>query len=167
MIGRRSFIGMAVAAGVMLAATGGPALAQGMARHGGPGDGGLFILAKAAGIDHSQMHTAFKNDAALKTDLANAKSAHQALIGCLASGGASSGGSCDTAINNFATAQQALTTEKYKVWEGLFKGAPNLSKSGSVLSQMQQLEQQRHALFASVFGKTPNAADNPEPPPAE
>ena len=167
MIGRRNFTGIAVAVGLAVAATGGLALAHGMGGHGGPGGGGLFILAKAAGVDHSQVHTAFKNDATLKTDFANVKSTHQALMSCLASGGASSGGSCDTAINNFAAAQQTLTTEKYKVWESLFKGAPNLNKSTSVLSQMQQLEQQRHALMASVFGKAPNAADSPEPPPAE
>ncbi len=167
MIGRRNFTGIAVAVGFMVAATGGLALAHGMGEHRGPGGGGLFILAKAAGIDHSQVHTAFRNDAALKTDFANVTSTRQALIGCLASGGANSGGSCDTAINNFATAQQALTTEKYKVWEGLFKGAPNLNKSTSVLSQMQQLEQQRHALMASVFGKAPNAADSAEPPAAK
>ena len=167
MIGRRNFTGIAVAVGIAVAATGGMALAHGMRGHGGPGGGGLFILAKAAGIDHSQVHTAFKNDSALKTDFANVKSAHQALMSCLASGGASSGGSCDTAINNFAGAQQTLTTEKYKVWDGLFKGAPNLNKSTSVLSQMQQLEQQRHALFASVFGKTQNEPGSPEAPPAE
>jgi hypothetical protein len=42
--------------------------------------------------------------------------------------------------------------EKYKVWEGLFKGAPNTSKSVALLGQMQQLEQQRHVLFQQAVG---------------
>ena len=54
---------------------------------GGPGgDGHLFMLAKVAGVDHSKMHTAFKGDATLKTDFANVKTTHQALIACLVSG---------------------------------------------------------------------------------
>ena len=116
------------------------------------------MLAKVAGIDHSTIHTAFKGDANLKTDFANVKSTHQALMTCLASGGA-----CDSQISAFASAQQALTMEKYKVWEGLFKGAPNTSKSTALLGQMQQLEQQRHAIFQQAFGSqagsdTPNAS---------
>jgi hypothetical protein len=38
------------------------------------------------------------------------------------------------------------------VWEGLFKNAPSTSKSAALLGQMQQLEQQRHALLEQAFG---------------
>ena len=161
MTGKRRASRVAAAVGAILAATCGLALAQGFGGHGGGrpgGDGHLFMLAKVAGIDHSTIHTAFKGDANLKTDFANVKSTHQALMTCLASGGA-----CDSQISAFASAQQALTMEKYKVWEGLFKGAPNTSKSAALLGQMQQLEQQRHAIFQQAFGSqagsdTPNAS---------
>jgi hypothetical protein len=147
---KRAVSRVAAVIGVVLAGTCGLALAQGWGGHHGGGSGGdghLFMLAKVAGVDHSTMHTAFKGDANLKSDFASVKSTHQALITCLASGG-----TCDSQISAFATAQQALTMEKYKVWEGLFKGAPNTSKSVALLGQMQQLDQQRHALFQQAFG---------------
>ncbi|HVB82123.1 MAG TPA: hypothetical protein VNE82_19505 [Candidatus Binataceae bacterium] len=165
MIGKRKASRVAAAVGAVLAATCGLALAQGWHGHGGGGPGGdghLFMLAKVAGVDHSAVRTAFKGDANLKTDFANVKTTHQALIACLTSGT----GSCDGQISAFASAQQALTTEKYKVWEGLFKGAPNASKATALLGQMQQLQQQRHAIFQQAFasqagGDTTNA---PAPP---
>ena len=159
MVGKRKASWVAAATGMVLAATCGLALAQGWHGHrGGPGgDGKLFMLAKVAGVDHSQMHTAFKSDAALKPDFESVKSTHQALVACLVSGT----GSCDSQIAAFASAQQALTTEKYKVWEGLFKGAPNASKATTFLSQMQQLEQQKHAMFRQAFGSSPSG-DSPD-----
>jgi hypothetical protein len=163
MIGKRKVSRVAAAVGAILAATCGLALAQGFGGHrgGGPGgDGHLFMLAKVAGVDHSRMHTAFKADANLKTDFANVKTTHQALTTCLASGGA-----CDSQITAFANAQRDLTVEKYTVWEGLFKDAPNKSKSAALLGQMQQLEQQRHAIFQQAFGNSPAGSDTPDAPP--
>jgi hypothetical protein len=160
MVGKRKASWVAAATGVVLAATCGLALAQGWHRHGGGpgGDGKLFMLAKVAGVDHSQMHTAFKGDAALKPDFESVKSTHQALVACLVSGT----GSCDSQITAFAMAQQALTMEKYKVWEGLFKGAPNAGKATTLLGQMQQLQQQRHAMFQAAFGGTsPDSSSTP------
>src|SRR5271165_2454373 len=118
MIGKRK-AWVATTIGAVLATTCGLALAQGFGGHGGGpgGDGHLFLLAKVAGVDHSKIHEAFKGDANLKTDFATLKSTHQALTACLVSGG-----TCDTQISAFAAAQQALTVEKYTVWEGLFKG---------------------------------------------
>jgi len=164
MVGKRKASWMVAATGVVLAATCGLALAQGWHGHGGGpgGDGKLFMLSKVAGVDHSQMHTAFKGDAALKTDFGNVKTTHQTLTTCLVSGT----GSCDNQIAAFANAQQALTMEKYKVWEGLFKGASNASKANTMLGQMQQLEQQKHAMFQEAFGdkaggESPDAATTP------
>ncbi|HVA84278.1 MAG TPA: hypothetical protein VNF28_05215 [Candidatus Binataceae bacterium] len=162
MVGKRKASRIAAAVGVVLAATCGLALAHGWDGHGGGGPGGdghLFMLAKVAGVDHSTMHTAFMGDTNLKTDFANVKSTDQALMTCLASGG-----TCDTQISAFASAQQALTMEKYKVWEGLFKSAPNTSKSTALLGQMQQLAQQRHAIFQQAFG-TQAGSDTPDAPP--
>jgi hypothetical protein len=165
MIGKRKVSRVAAAVGAVLAATCGLALAQGFGGHGhggGPGgDGQLFMLAKVAGVDHSKIHTAFKGDANLKTDFANVKSAHQALIACLASGG-----TCDTQISAFAAAQQALTVEKYTVWEGVFKGAPNSNKATALLGQLEQLHQQRKAVFQQAFG-TPGDNGPDAPPTAE
>lgn len=166
MIEKRKASRVAVAIGVVLAATCGLALAQGWHGHGGGGPGGdghLFMLAKVAGVDHAKMHAAFKGDAKLKSDFANVRSTHQALIACIASGG-----TCDSQISAFANAQQALTVEKYTAWEGLFKGAPNTAKATAMLGQMEKLEQQRHAMFRQAFsdqagGETPSAP----PPPVE
>jgi hypothetical protein len=164
MVGKRKASWVAAATGVVLAMTCGLALARGWhGRGGGPGgDGKLFMLAKVAGVDHSQMHAAFRGDVALKTDFGNVKTTHQALIACLVSGT----GSCDSQIAALASAQQALTMERYKVWEGLFKGAPNAGKATTLLSQMQQLEQQKHAMFQAAFGSnaggdSPDAATTP------
>ena len=56
--------------------------------------------------------------------------------------------------------------EKYTVWEGLFKGAPNASKATALLGQMQQLEQQRHAMFQRL--SAPGWRRRPvAPPPTE
>jgi hypothetical protein len=164
---KRRISWLAAVIGLVLAGTCGLALAQGFGGPGGGGrrgDGHLFMLAKVAGVDHATMRAAFKGDANLHADIASVKSTHQALLTCLASGG-----TCDSQISAFASAQQALTTEKYKVWEGLFKNAPNTSKSAALLSQMQQLEQQRHALLQQAFssqagGDTPGSA---APTPAE
>ncbi len=115
---------------------------------GGPGgDGQLFMLAKVAGVDHSKIHTAFKGDANLKTDFANVKTTHQALIACLASGAY-----LRHADYSLCRAQQALTVEKYTVWEGVFKGAPNANKATALLGQLEQLHQQRKAIFQQAFG---------------
>ena len=164
MAGKTKLSRVAAAVGAMLVIACGAALAQGFGGHRGGmgGDGSLFLLAKAAGVDHSKMHAAFKGNANLKSDFQNVKSTHQALITCLASGG-----SCDSQISNFAAAQQTLTVEKYKLWEGVFKGAPDTAKSTALLGQMQQLEQQRHAVFKQAFGvqSGADASDGPAPSP--
>ena len=164
MIGKRKVSRVAVAVGAALAIACGAALAQGFGGHrGGPGgDGHLFLLAKAAGVDHSKMHAAFKSDTNLKTDFHNVKGTHQALVTCLASGA-----NCDSQISAFAAAQQALTVEKYKVWEGVFKGAPDTAKATALLGQMQQLEQQRHAIFQEAFGAQSSAGAPEGAPQAE
>jgi hypothetical protein len=167
MAGKRRLSRVTAAVGVVLAATCGLALAQGFGGHGGGpgGDGHLFMLAKVAGVDHSKMRTAFDGDANLKPDFANVKTTYQALMTCLASGGA-----CDSQITAFANAQHDLTVEKYTLWEGVFKDAPNKTKSAALLGQMQQLEQQRHAIFQQAFGKSlagGDAPDAPLPPPVE
>jgi len=155
---------LAAGIGAALAATCGMAMARGFGGHRMGGDARLFMLAKVAGVDHSQIRSALKGNT-LKSDFAKVKTTHQALITCLASGS----GACDTQISDFANAQQALTMDKYKAWETVFKGAPNASKASSFLTQMKQLEEQRHALFAQAMGKTApeGATDAPPPPPAE
>jgi len=166
MIGKGKASRVAAAVGAVLAVTCGVALAYGWGGHGGGGPGGdrhLFMLAKVAGIDHTKMHTAFMGDANLKTDFASVKTTHQALMTCLASGGA-----CDSQITAFANAQHDLTVEKYTVWEGLFKGAPNTGKATALLGQMRQLEQQRHALFQQAFSaQAGESPDGPPTPPVE
>ena len=84
MIGKRT---IAVAAGAVLMLTAISALALGHG-FGGPGGGdhSMWLLARAAGLTHSQIASAFQNDANLKTDRANLKSAHDAMMSCLLAG---------------------------------------------------------------------------------
>jgi hypothetical protein len=169
MNGSRKSSRVAIAAGAIFAATCGMALAHGFGGHrGGPGsDGHLFILAKVAGVDHSKIHSAFVGDANLKTDIANVRSTHQALMSCLVSGS----GDCNSQISAFAAAQQALTTEKYTVWQSIFKGAPNAGKASTFMNQMHQLHEQQHTLIAQALGEhSANGGDAqiaPPPPPVE
>lgn len=144
---------------LLLAATCIPALAH---NHEGRGrDGHLRILAHAAGLSGSQIHTAFHNDAALKTDFANLKTAREAMTSCMVAG------TCKNEVATYASAEQALTQEKMTVWQNLFAGAPNKAQAASVLNQMTALKAQRHALMKQVFGSdkgsgTPTTGNQPQ-----
>jgi len=70
---------------LMLTATSVLALAHGFGGRGGGGHD-MWLLARAAGLNHSQIASAFENDANLKTDRANLKTAHEAVMSCLVSG---------------------------------------------------------------------------------
>jgi hypothetical protein len=145
MIGKRA-IAMAAGSVLMLMALSGLALAHGF---GGPGRGdhNLWLVARAAGIDHNQIRSAFQNDANLETDRTNLKNAHDAMMSCLVSGK-----DCTSQVSAFSSAVQAMVQERMTVWQNLFKNAPNPSQAASVYSQLQNLKAQRKAIFQSVFG---------------
>jgi hypothetical protein len=132
---------------LMLAATVGLALAQGFGGHDGGGHD-MWVLARAAGLNHSQIATAFANNANLATDRANLKTYHEAMMSCLVS----STGGCSNQITSFSTALQAMAQERMIVWQNLFKTAPNLSQASSVYSQLQQLHSQKKQIMQSVLG---------------
>jgi hypothetical protein len=149
---------VAVAAGsVLIAAMTAAAWAHGF---GGPGGGGheIWLLARAAGLTHSQIASAFENDTKLQTDRANLKTAHDTMISCLLSGA-----DCSSQVSAFSGALQSLAEERMTVWAGLFKGASpsNLSKATSVYSQLKQLRSQKKQILQGVFG-----SQNPEAGPA-
>ncbi len=144
MIGKRAIAAAGVSV-LMLAATSGLALAHGF---GGPGGGrSMWLLARAAGLNHSQIASAFQNDATLKTDRTKLKTAHDAMMSCLVSGKA-----CTSEISAYSSALQALAQERMTVWPNLFKSAPDLSKASSVYSQLQQLQSQKKQIIQSVVG---------------
>jgi len=143
MIGKRAITAVAGSV-LMLAAMSGLALALGFGGHGGDGHE-MFLLARAAGLNHSQIRSAFENDTSLKTDRANLKNAHEAMMSCLVSGK-----DCTSEISSFSTALQAMAQERMTVWQNLFKGAPNPSKASSVYSQLQQLHSQKKQIMQSV-----------------
>jgi hypothetical protein len=157
MIGKRA---IAVIAGSVLivTATSALVLAHGF---GGPGAEGheMWLLARAAGLDHSQIAAAFGNDTALATDKANLKSAHEAMISCLFSTTVSSTG-CGTQIASFSSALQTTAQERLNVWQNLLKTAPNLSQAASVYSQLQNLHSQKEQILQNVFGSS-NGAGGP------
>jgi hypothetical protein len=153
MLGRRS---IAVVAGsiLMVAATSALVLAR-----GGPGGGGhqMWLLARAAGLDHSTIATAFKSDTNLATDRANLKSAHDAMISCLFSSTVAGAG-CSTQIASFSSALQTLAQERMTVWQSVLAKAPNLSQAQSVYSQLQNLQSQKKQILQNVFGSSTNGA---------
>ena len=153
MIGKRT-IAVAAASVLMLAVTSGLALSHGF---GGRGGGGheMWMLARAAGLSHDQIASAFQNDANLKTDRANLKTAHEAMMSCLVAG------NCTTQVASFASALQAMAQEQMTVWQNLFKSAPKLPQAASVYSQLQQLHSQKKQIFESVVG-SPDTEGSPE-----
>jgi hypothetical protein len=94
----------------------------------------MWLLARAAGLNRSQIASAFKNDTNLKTDRANLKTAHEAMMSCLVSGK-----DCTSQISSFSNSLQTMAQERMTVWQSLFKTAPNPSQAASVYSQLQQL----------------------------
>jgi hypothetical protein len=140
-------LGIAVAAGslLMLAAFSTMALAHGP---GGPGRGGheMWLLARAAGLNHSQIKAAFEHSN-LKADRANLKAAHEAVMSCVVSGK-----DCKTEITTFSNALQAMAQEQMTVWAGLFKEAPNAQQASNVYAQLNDLRSKRKAIMQSVFG---------------
>lgn len=132
---------------------------------GGHGDHKMFLLARAAGITHDQIMTAFKGDANLATDRTNLRNARDAMMTCVVSGG----GSCSNEISAYSSALQALTQEKMTVWQNLFKQAPNANQAQTVLGELRQLQTQRKQIFQQVFGSrggsqsasSPSAASSP------
>jgi len=139
---------IAVAAGsvLMLAATSVVALAHGF---GGGGGHDMWLLARAAGLNQTQIMSAFKNDPNLKTDRASLKSMHDTMMSCLVS--PPQQGDCSSQITAFSNALQAMAQERMMVWQGLFKTAPTPSRAASVYSQLQQLRSSRKQIFQSVF----------------
>jgi hypothetical protein len=135
-----------------LAATCGPALAFGGHGHGhhGGDDGQFFLLAQAAGITGDQIHTAFKADTNLKTDIAAVRTAKTAVNACIIAGTCTSGSTGQVAT--LAAAQSTLTAEKLGVWQNLFatKGVNNAAAI-SLQTQLQALDTQKHTLIKQVF----------------
>jgi hypothetical protein len=151
MIGKRA-MGMAAGSVLILASTAVLGWAHGF---GGPGGGGhgMWLLARAAGLNHTQIATEFANDANLASDRANLKNTHDAMISCVLSGTVSGAG-CNSQIAAFANALQAMTQERMTVWQNLFKTAPNLPQAASIYSQLKQLHSQKQQILQNVLGST-------------
>lgn len=150
-LGRRL---IAIVAGTMaLALTAGAGAA--MAHEGGHGHE-MWLLARAAGITHDQIVTAFTNDSNIATDRTNLGSARDAMMTCIVSGG-----SCSNEISAYSSAQQAMTQEKMTVWQSLFKQAPNSGQAATVLGELQQLRTTRKQIFQQVFGGAQGGSRSP------
>ena len=151
MMGKRA---IAVMAGSILMVTGTSALvlAHGF---GGPGGGGhgMWLLARAAGLDRSQIATAFSNDGSLAMDKTNLKNAHDAMMSCLFSTTVSSAG-CSTQIASFSSALQTMAQERLNVWQSLLKTAPNLPQAANVYSQLQNLHAQQKQILQGLVGSS-------------
>jgi hypothetical protein len=158
---RRRTIAVVAGSVVILALTSGLVLAHGF---GGPGAGGheMWLLARAAGLNHSQIATAFANDGNLATDRANLKIAHDAMTSCLVSSAVSAAG-CTTQIASFSNALQAMEQERMTVWQSLFKTAPNISQATTVYGQLKQLHSEKQQIIQSVVGSSGSDASPASP----
>ena len=136
-----------VASIVAVSALQGAAFEHGKGSHRGGGKGSLWLLARAAGLDRSQIATAFEDDSNLKTARPNLRSAREALTSCLVSGS-----SCSSQISAYANARQALAQEEMTVWGNLFQGAPDTKRAAAILEQLRQLQAQRKQIFQQIFG---------------
>jgi hypothetical protein len=144
MIGKRAIVAVAGSL-LVIAATSGLVLAHGF---GGPGGGRqMWLLARAAGLNHEQIRSAFKKDENLKTARSNLKAAHEAMMSCLVSSK-----DCTTQISSFSNALQTMAQEQMTVWHDLFKNAPNQSQAATVYSQLKQMRSERMQLMHSVLG---------------
>ncbi len=132
-----SFLGAAA----LIAAVGAPAFAHGM--HGGHEMG---LLARAAGISRSDIHSAFKNDANLKSDFQNVRTTRDAMNKCIVSGG-----SCSNEISAYSGAVEKLTQERMQVWQKLFQNAPNRKQAAATMGQLEQLRTQRRQIIKQAL----------------
>ena len=155
-----------VGAGAMLGmvAFGGSAMAFGHHGGGHHGDDDFGLLARAAGITHEQIRTAFKNDTALKTDFQTLMTTKKAMDSCIIS--AASATACNSQIQAYAAAQQALTTEKNTVWAGLFANAPKKSAAATLKGQLDALKTTAHQDIRAALGSS-SSSDSPDSPTAE
>jgi hypothetical protein len=144
---RKREIGVVAGTILMLTAGVGLALAHGFG--GGPGPGGheMWLLARAAGLNHDQIVSAFKSDAKIKTARDNLTATHEAMMSCVVSGA-----DCSTQISAFSNALQTMVQERMTVWQNLFKSAPNASQAANVYSQLKQLQSQKKQILQSVLG---------------
>src|SRR5713101_3552766 len=101
MIAKRAFVS-AAASVLILAATSGLVMAHGFGPTGAGGHD-IWLLARAAGLNRSQIASAFENDANLKSDRGNFKTAQEAMMTCLVSGKA-----CTSQISSFFNALQTM-----------------------------------------------------------
>jgi len=139
----------AVACGVAMAYGGGP-------RGGRGGDRNLFVLARATGLTHTQIKSAFAtNRTTLKADHAALESARTNLDTCLVAGT-----DCTSQASAYLTAKQTAAKDKLSVWQGLFKGNPNPQKGAAVLQQLEQLQASRKQIFQQVRGADSTGADS-------
>ena len=147
-------------AALALAATCAPALAFGPHGHGHRGgDMKLGLLAHAAGVSGETIHSTFKNDATLKTDFANLRSAKKAADACVIAGACNNG-----EIAAYASAQSALTQQKLTDWQTIFAGAPNKGAASTLKGQLDALNLQKHQLLHQAFSSAKGS--NSVTPPA-
>jgi len=137
---------------LILAATCLPAMAFGMHghhRHGG--DDMKFVLyAKADGITHDQVKTAFEKSN-VRADFEAVRKDEKAMDGCIIAG------TCTNEVTTYETDLATLTKDKLAVWQGLFQSASNKTPGVNLKTTLDSLKQQKHAAFKTALGGTSTA----------
>lgn len=134
-------------AALLVAAISAPALA-----HERRGGGEMKLLARAAGISKSDIHSAFKADPNLKADFKNLRSTRDAMNKCIVSGG-----SCSNEISAYSGAVQKLEQERMQVWQKLFQNAPNRKQAAATLGQLDQLKTERRQIIKQALANQPGS----------
>jgi hypothetical protein len=128
-----------------------PALAfgpHGHHRHGG--DMEFALYARADGITHEQIKTAFQSSNVM-TDFQNVRKDKKALDTCIIAN------SCTTELTTYENDQATLTKDKLAVWQGLFAKASSTAPGVNLKTTLDSLNQQKHAAFKTAFGGSSTA----------
>ena len=133
-------------------------------RHGHHRGGEIFLLARAGGITHDQMKTAFQN-AGLKADFEKVKADRTALLNCFATSS-----NCTEAANTLVTDRNKLEQDKMNAVVGLFDGLSSTNRANvqSALTQLTSIQQSRKALMKQIFqnSESPTQGSNGDTPTA-
>jgi hypothetical protein len=110
--------------------------------HGG---GEMFLLAKAGGITHDQIRTAFQSSN-VKSDFQKVKADQEALYQCFATNSTCS-------ATQYLADKNQLETDKLNVLVGLFNGVPSANRTNiqSVLTQLTSIQASKKALMQQLW----------------
>jgi len=115
----------------------------------------LAMYARADGITHDQIRTAFQNSN-VRADFEKIRADKKAMDACLIAN------NCANEVTTYETDQAALTKDKLAVWQGLFASAKSTTPGVNLKNTLESLNQQKHAAFKTAFGGSSTTTPAPQ-----